>query len=320
MISVHVLSSGLAAFLASLVECVEALTVVLAVGSTRGWRDALMGSAAGLLVLLAIIVVAGPALAAIPLAPLQVVVGTLLLLFGLRWLRKAVLRAAGIIPLHDEARAYAQETARLRGLARAGSWDGVAFSASFQITMLEGMEVVFIVIAVGTGAAGLLVPASIGAAAALLAVVALGIAVHRPLASIPENALKLVVGAALSAFGTFWLGEGIGARWPAGDASLLVPRGGVSGAGPGAGGAVPARARAGRRGLMGRLASIARHVLGLFVDDGHLALGMLVWVAATGLLAVPAGLPPIWRGPVLFGGLALLLAWACLRAVPRRSR
>ena len=222
MISVHVLSSALAAFLASLVECVEALTVVLAVGSTRGWRDALTGSTAGLVLLLAIIVVAGPALSAIPLAPLQIVVGTLLLLFGLRWLRKAVLRAAGIIPLHDEEGTYAKEVARMRGLVRSGPWDAVAFSTSFQITMLEGMEVVFIVIAVGSGGAGLLLPAGIGAVTALLAVVALGVAVHRPLASIPENALKLVVGAALSAFGTFWLGEGFAARWPGSDASLLM--------------------------------------------------------------------------------------------------
>jgi uncharacterized membrane protein len=221
MVWAHTLPSVAAAFLASLVEFVEALTVLLAVGSVRGWRGALTGSGAGLVVLLAIIAVLGPALTRIPLAPLQAVAGVLLLLFGLRWLRKAVLRAAGIIPLHDEGAIYARETTRLRRSARATGWDWIAFSTSFQITMLEGMEVVFIVIAVGAGGAGLLGAASVGAVAALLVVLLIGVAVHRPLTSVPENTLKLLVGAMLSAFGTFWLGEGLHARWPAGDWALL---------------------------------------------------------------------------------------------------
>jgi uncharacterized membrane protein len=212
----------LAAFLASLVEFVEALTVVLAVGSVRGWRDALCGAGAALAVLSAIIVVLGSTLTRIPLDVLQVVVGMLLLLFGMRWLRKAVLRSAGVIPLHDEAAAFAKETAAMRRAGRArGGWDKVAFGTAFHITMLEGIEVVFIVIAIGAGGSGLLIPASLGALAALLVVVALGVVIHRPLARVPENSLKFVVGVLLSAFGSFWLGEGIGIAWPGADWSLL---------------------------------------------------------------------------------------------------
>lgn len=211
-----------AAFLASLVEFVEALTVVLAVGATRGWNGALTGAGAGLAVLLALVAVLGPALTLIPLTVVQLAVGTLLLLFGLRWLRKAILRAAGVIPLHDEAAAYEAETAAMRGLGgvRRG-WDKVAFIASFKITMLEGVEVVFIVIAVGAGGVGLLVPACLAALAALLLVVLLGLAVHRPLAKVPENTLKFVVGVLLSAFGAFWVGEGVRAPWPGQDWAIL---------------------------------------------------------------------------------------------------
>jgi len=219
----HAGPSVLAAFLASLVEFVEALTVVLAVGATRGWRPALAGSAAALLTLAILVVALGPALSRIPLATVQLVVGTLLLLFGLRWLRKAILRAAGLVPLHDEAAAYAAETELLIRSPRLffAGWDTVAVTASFKIVMLEGVEVVFIVIAIGA-VGGLLVPASIGAAAALLLVVALGVALHRPLARIPENTLKFLVGALLSAFGAFWVGEGAGLAWPGADWSILV--------------------------------------------------------------------------------------------------
>src|SRR5215475_11708059 len=219
----HAGPSVLAAFLASLVEFVEALTVVLAVGATRGWRAALTGAGAGLLTLAVLVIVLGPALARIPLSSVQLVVGTLLLLFGLRWLRKAILRAAGIIPLHDETAAYAAETDLLSHSPRRllAGWDTVAVGASFKIVMLEGIEVVFIVIAVGAVGQGLLVPAGLGAAAALLVVVALGIALHRPLARIPENALKFLVGVLLSAFGCFWVGEGSGLAWPGADWSIL---------------------------------------------------------------------------------------------------
>jgi uncharacterized membrane protein len=206
----------LAAFLAALVECVEALTVVLAVGSVRGWPSALAGTASALAVLAAIVAALGPALTRIPLHLVQLVAGAMILLFGLRWLRKAILRSAGLIPLHDEQVAFAKSTAAMHDadrLTRRGL-DKLAFAAAFNITMLEGTEVVFIVIALGAGATGLLVPASLGAAAALLVVVALGVALHRPLARVPENTLKFVVGVLLSAFGTFWVGEGAGLAWP----------------------------------------------------------------------------------------------------------
>ena len=166
----HAAPSILAAFFASLVECVEALTIILAVGSVRGWRSALGGSSAALVVLLAIVAVLGPALARIPLDIIQIAVGALLLLFGLRWLRKSILRAVGVIPLHDEVAAFTKETARLRAIG-GGGWDMAAVAASFQITMLEGIEVVFIVIAIGAGGVGLLMPASLGAVAALLLVI-----------------------------------------------------------------------------------------------------------------------------------------------------
>lgn len=212
----------LAAFLASLVEFVEALTVILAVGAVRGWRGALAGAGLAVVVLLAIIAVLGPALTRIPLATVQLVVGGLLLLFGLRWLRKAVLRSAGVIPLHDEAVAYSKETESLRRLGGAArGWDRIALAASFKITMLEGIEVVFIVIAVGAGGAGMLVPAGIGALAALVIVIFLGIALHRPLARIPENTLKFGVGVLLSAFGCFWVGEGIDLAWPGADWAIV---------------------------------------------------------------------------------------------------
>jgi uncharacterized membrane protein len=217
----HTGTSVVASFLASLVECVEALTVVLAVGSVRGWRWALIGSAAAIAVLLVIIAALGSALTHIPLPLIQIVVGTLLLLFGLRWLRKAILRSAGLIPLHDEQAAYAKNSAAMRNLGTGpAAWDKVAFAAAFNITMLEGTEVVFIVIAIGAGSAGTLLPASLGAVAALLVVIALGLILHRPLARVPENTLKFTVGVLLSAFGTFWVGEGMHLTWPAADWSI----------------------------------------------------------------------------------------------------
>jgi Ca2+/H+ antiporter, TMEM165/GDT1 family len=225
IMNVHWAYSGpsfVASFLACLVECVEALTVVLAVGSVRSWSGALSGSAAGVAVLLALIAVLGNTLTRIPLHMLQLTVGALLLLFGLRWLRKAILRSSGHIPLHDEQAAYAKNAASLRELGGVQGWDRVAFVAAFQITMLEGTEVVFIVIAIGAGGAGLLLPASVGALAALLLVAGLGFALHRPLSNVPENKLKFVVGVLLSAFGTFWVGEGMGLSWPGEDWSILA--------------------------------------------------------------------------------------------------
>jgi Ca2+/H+ antiporter, TMEM165/GDT1 family len=218
----HVGPTALAAFLASLVEAVEALTVILAVGTMRGWRDALLGSLAALLVLGGIVAALGSALTAIPLQALQLFTGALLLLFGLRWLRKAILRAAGILPLHDEALAFQKERQRLTGVAAAAAWDKIAFATSFQITMLEGAEVVFIVLAVGAGDPTLLRAAGLGALASLLLVIMAGAALHRPLARVPENQLKFLVGVLLSAFGTFWFGEGVGLAWPSADWSLIA--------------------------------------------------------------------------------------------------
>ena len=211
----------LAAFLASTVEFVEALTVILAVGSVRGWRDTLAGAAAAVWVLLVIVAALGATLTQVPLASMQLVIGTLLLLFGMRWLRKAVLRAAGVIALHDETAAYARQTRTMQAHGAVQKWDAIAFGAAFQITMLEGAEVVFIVIAVGAGGAGMLVPASLGAAAALLLVALLGFTLQRPLAMVPENGVKFTVGVLLSAFGSFWAGEGLGIAWPGADWSIL---------------------------------------------------------------------------------------------------
>ncbi len=218
----HAGASALAAFLAATVEFVEALTIVLAIGSVRGWRDALLGAAAAFGLLLLIVAVFGTALTRVPLDLLQASVGVLLLLFGLRWLRKAILRAARVIPLHDEAAAYAEQKETMRGRGAATGLDRVAFAAAFQITMLEGAEVVFIVIAIGAGGTDLLIPASIGALAALAVVVVLGAVIHKPLASVPENSLKFTVGVLLSAFGTFWVGEGMGVTWPGADWSILA--------------------------------------------------------------------------------------------------
>jgi Ca2+/H+ antiporter, TMEM165/GDT1 family len=211
-----------ASCLASMVEFVEALTVVLAVGTVRGWRPALVGAAAALALSLMVLAL-GPSLTLIPLAALQLLVGLLLLLFGLRWLRKAILRAAGVIALHDEAAAFRGTTEELRR-APGRRWlglDAVALSTSFKIVMLEEVEVVFIVIALSGGGHALLPPV-LGAAGALLMVVALGLVLHRPLARVPENTLKFCVGVLLSAFGTFWVGEGVGAAWPGQDGALPV--------------------------------------------------------------------------------------------------
>ncbi len=228
----HLGTSIIASFLASLVECVEALTVILAVGSVRGWRSALSGTGTAIAVLLILILALGRALTRVPLHTIQLVVGILLVLFGLRWLRKAILRSAGLIPLHDETAAFAKNTAALQipsaldtkalqnSPATPTGWDKVAFGTAFNITMLEGTEVVFIVIAIGAGGTGMLLPAGLGAIAALLVVIALGILLHRPLAKVPENTLKFTVGILLSAFGTFWVGEGLDLQWPGADWSI----------------------------------------------------------------------------------------------------
>ena len=222
----HVGTVILAAFLASLVEFVEALTIVFAVGTTRGWRSALIGAGAGALFLTVLTLAVGPALQRIPLASLQLVVGALLLLFGMRWLRKAILRAGGVIGFHDEAAIYAKQTAAL-ARHRGGTpppplrapLDRVSLATSFKAVTLEGLEVIFIVIA--TGAGGLLAPAAVGAALAGSLVILAGLGLRRPVARVPENTLKFAVGVLLSAFGVFWVGEGRGFPWPGEDLALL---------------------------------------------------------------------------------------------------
>jgi Ca2+/H+ antiporter, TMEM165/GDT1 family len=212
-----------ASFAASFVEAVEALTIVLAVGLARGWRPALAGAAAALAALALMVAALGPLMGYVPLRALQGLVGVLLLLFGLRWLRKAILRAIGIVDLHDEDAAFQRETRELMEAARreAKGLDWIAGVTAFKAVLLEGVEVVFIVIAVG-GARGLIGRASAGALAACAAVAAIGAAVHRPLARVPENALKFVVGVMLSAFGLFWTGESLSVEWPGGDGAILA--------------------------------------------------------------------------------------------------
>src|SRR5713226_6113152 len=211
-----------AAFLGALVEAVEALTIVLAVATVRSWRPAGLGALAGLVLLGLIVVALGPLLDLVPLHLLQFTIGVLLLLFGMRWLRKAILRAAGIIPLRDESRAFAAETAELHEQAQRheARLDWLAGLTSFKAVLLEGLEVAFIVIAV-SAAGGLLIPASAGALAACLLVAGVGFVVHRPLARIPENTLKFAVGVMLSAFGMFWTGEGLGVPWPGEDLAIV---------------------------------------------------------------------------------------------------
>jgi uncharacterized membrane protein len=207
-----------AAFLGSLVEAIEALTIVLAVATVRGWRPAGLGAAAGLASLALVVAALGPLLDRVPLHLLQLVIGVLLLLFGVRWLRKAILRAAGVIPLHDEAAAFAAGTAELREHRSRLDW--LAGLASFKAVLLEGLEVVFIVIAVGAGR-GLLLPASAGALAACGLIAIAGLVLRRPLARVPENTLKFAVGVMLSAFGVFWTGEGLGVAWPGADLAII---------------------------------------------------------------------------------------------------
>ena len=211
------------AFAASLVEVVEAFTIILAVATLRGWRPAVAGTLSALVLLAILVLLLGPLLDLVPLHLLQLVIGVLLLLFGIGWLRKAALRAAGVIPLHDENEIFRSERAHLDEAARRkhASADWIAGIAAFKAVLLEGLEVVFIVIAVGAGR-DLLWPASLGALSACAVVLAVGVFVHRPLSRVPENTLKFGVGVMLSAFGVFWTGEGLGVDWPGHDLILFV--------------------------------------------------------------------------------------------------
>jgi len=220
MATAHAITAILAAFLASIVEVTEAYTIVLAVGLSRGWRSASAGAAAALIVLTLIVAAFGPLLGRVPLAALQLPIGLLLLLFGMGWLRKAILRAGNVIPLHDENAIFANEMAELQGTGVGlNGLDTVGALTAFQGVLLEGLEVVFIVIAVGAGH-GLLVPASVGAALACLLVLSIGAIIHRPLSRVPENTLKFAVGVMLTSFGVFWIGEALGVAWPGADFAL----------------------------------------------------------------------------------------------------
>ena len=216
------LGLAVSVFLACSVEAVEALTIVLAVGVTRSWRSAFTGVGAAIVALAALTAALGPALTALPIGVLRVVVGALLLIFGLQWLRKAILRAAGIKATRDEEAAYEQERAAATQAGRVeAGLDPYAFTIAFKGVLLEGLEVVFIVLTFGANQHDVSLAAA-AAGVAVLAVVLAGIAIHAPLARVPENAMKFVVGAMLTSFGMFWGAEGAGAHWPGGDAALLA--------------------------------------------------------------------------------------------------
>jgi uncharacterized membrane protein len=216
------LGLALSVFVACAVEAVEALTIVLAVGFTRGWRSTFIG-VGGAIALLAVVTAAlGPALTALPLTTLRLVVGGLLLIFGLQWLRKAILRAAGLKALHDEEAAFEHERAAARAAGTIDqSFDPYSFTIAFKGVFLEGLEVVFIVLTFGANQNRIPL-AAVAAAAAVFMVTATGFAVHAPLRRVPENQMKFGVGVMLTSFGILWGAEGAGAQWPGGDASLLA--------------------------------------------------------------------------------------------------
>jgi uncharacterized membrane protein len=222
-----VMGSGalfVAVFLACFVEAVEALTIVLAAGTGRDWRSAITGVVAGVAVLAVVVAILGPALTLIPLSALRLVVGGLLLIFGLQWLRKAILRASGLKALHDENAIFAAELAAAEAVpsdrrGMVGDW--YAFTLSFKGVILEGLEVAFIALTFGANQHNIPLAAA-AAVAAVLVVTVVGIAVRAPLARVPENTMKFIVGVMLTSFGIFWGAEGAGAHWPGADIALLV--------------------------------------------------------------------------------------------------
>ena len=214
---------GLGAFFACAVEMVEALTIVLGVGTVRGWRSTLIGVGAATVVLAVLVAALGPALSQIPIDALRLVVGALLLVFGLQWLRKAILRSSGRKSMHDEAEIFDEEVAAARaaGDEKRLGLDWFSFVVSFKGVFLEGVEVVFIVITFGS-AQGRLDVAIVGAVAALVVVVVAGVLARGPLERVPENTIKFAVGLLLTSFGCFWSAEGAGAHWPGDELSLLA--------------------------------------------------------------------------------------------------
>jgi len=217
------LGLAISVFLACAVEAVEALTIVLAVGVTRSWSSALYGVGAAVLALAAIVAALGPALTSLPINTLRVAIGGLLLVFGLQWLRKAVLRAAGLKSLHDEDATFAaeREAAAAAGERGGSDIDGYSFVIAFKGVLLEGLEVAFIVLTFGSEQHKVGIAAA-AAGVAIAVVVLAGAAARAPLARVPENAMKFGVGVMLTSFGMFWGAEGAGAHWPGGDGALLV--------------------------------------------------------------------------------------------------
>ncbi len=208
-----------AVFLACVVEMVEALTIVVAVGKTRSWRSALEGVAVAIAALTLLVAIFGPALATIPLGSLRLIIGGILLIFGLQWLRKAILRSAGYIAKHDEDVIFANTAAQLSNAA--GNRDRVAFIVSFKGVFLEGLEVVVTVLTLGASSHQLGL-ASATAGVALVLVAAVGAIVARQLSNVPENAMKMTVGIMLVSYGTFWSGEGLKLAWPGNNAMLPI--------------------------------------------------------------------------------------------------
>lgn len=211
----------LAVFLACAVEMVEALTIVVAVGHTRGWRWAFEGVVAALVALTALVAVFGPALVHVPLTWLRLIVGGVLLIFGLQWLRKAVMRSSGLKAKHDEDRIYAETVAELQAGGAAAGRDQVAFIMAFKGVFLEGLEVVITVLTLGTSAHRLGLAAAVATVAVVLVAI-VGVIVAKQLSVVPENAMKTTVGVMLVSYGTFWVGEGLSVRWPGSDAFLLA--------------------------------------------------------------------------------------------------
>lgn len=317
----HAGPTVLAAFMASLVEFVEALTVVLAVGIVRGWRTAIMGSVSALIVLGLLVAVFGQSLAGIPLPVIQLVIGSLLLLFGLRWLRKAILRAAGVIALHDEEAEYAKETNLMRqNMPVTGTWDKTAFLTAFKIVMLEGIEVVFIVIAIGASSQ-LIWPASIGAIAALIIVILLGLWLHKPLANVPENALKFGVGVLLSAFGTFWVGEGVHLTWPGADWAILSLILGYFVIAFLLTGICKQLANRKERAVKKTIHTTSKNwlqtiwaeLVGLFIDDNLFALGIVIWILLAWAFAGSITTMMALTSCLFFAGFSILLGISATR-------
>jgi len=325
------LGLGLSVFLACAVEAVEALTIVLAVGVTRGWSSAMSGVAAAVAALAALVAALGPALTSLPIDALRVLVGGLLLIFGLQWLRKAILREAGLKAKHDEREAYEQQLAEARAAgARVARFDGYAFTIAFKGVLLEGLEVAFIVLTFGANQHRI----SLAAAAAALAVALVagaGVAARAPLARVPENTMKLAVGVMLSSYGMFWGAEGAGAHWPAGDGALLALIPGVllaatalattAARGRLALGAGARRERGGPgrsvrgRALAARVPALVRGAWEFVVgDDWRSALAVVLALAFTALLAA-AGAPAWWAMPAaVLAALALSIRRASARA------